>query len=121
VLAAQGGTGLYAPKYHLLPADLRRPPSESLSALTREKGLGETLLSTNLPTLLLFECVLVYMSPSASSSLIEWFTNYFQSSNSPGPLGAIVYEMFGLSDSFGRVMVNNLKVRVRHFFLRYHT
>ena len=69
------------------------------------------LLSPNLPTLLLFECVLVYMSPQASEALVRWFVDYFSTSSTPTVLGSIVYEMFGLNDSFGKVMLNNLKVR----------
>jgi len=37
----------------------------------------EPLLSPTLPTLLLFECVLAYMSPAASNALIQWFVDYF--------------------------------------------
>jgi len=68
------------------------------------------LLSPSLPTLLLFECVLVYMVPDSSSALIDWFVNYFASTHGGSVLGAIVYEMFGLQDAFGRVMLNNLQV-----------
>lgn len=108
VSLAQGGLALHSPKYHLLPCDLRKPPAEILPSL-----LGD-ILSPSSPTLLLFECVLVYMSPEASSNLIQWFVDYFQSSAvspNPGVLGAIVYEMFGLQDSFGQVMMNNLRSR----------
>lgn len=119
--SAGGGTSLHAPVYNLLPADLRRPPSETLAPLlaapSPEKTPGTPppdltpLLSSSLPTLLLFECVLVYMSPGASSALIQWFVDYFSGDNANnGVLGSIVYEMFGLDDSFGRVMLNNLKV-----------
>ncbi|KAL1756640.1 S-adenosyl-L-methionine-dependent methyltransferase [Schizophyllum commune] len=95
-----GGMGLHSAKYHLLPADLRHPPNQAFAALTSD------ILSPSLPTLLLFECVLVYMTPAASASLIQWFVDRISA-----PLGGIVYEMFGLNDSFGTVMVNNLRVR----------
>jgi hypothetical protein len=107
---AQAGMGFHSPVYHLLPADLRLPPSEALAALLSPSPvsqLGASILSPNLPTLLLFECVLVYMEPSSSGVLIQWFADYF---TDRAPLGGLVYEMFGLGDSFGRVMLNNLLV-----------
>ncbi|KAF9030674.1 leucine carboxyl methyltransferase [Hymenopellis radicata] len=100
-----GGTGLKSPRYNLIPADLRRPPQETLASILFE-GL-EPLLSSSRPTLLLFECVLAYMSPDSSNALLTWFRQQF----SDGILGSVVYEMFGLEDSFGLVMVNNLKAR----------
>lgn len=106
-----GGTTLHSAKYHLLPADLRIPPSESLAPLFTSThpsaSQGEPLLSPDLPTLLLFECVLVYVAPEASEAIIQWFVDYFTSSSI---LGAVVYEMFGLNDPFGAVMIENLKV-----------
>ena len=72
-------------------------------------GLSESEsahLDPSLPTLLLFECVLAYMEPAQSSYIISWFTERFRAA----PLGVIVYEMFGLNDSFGKVMKNNLQV-----------
>ena len=84
-----------------------------MDALTRPQFPDSgVLLSVNLPTLLLFECVLVYMSPQASDALVRWFVDYFSTSTTPTVLGSIVYEMFGLNDSFGKVMLNNLKVRL---------
>lgn len=68
------------------------------------------MLSPTLPTLLLFECVLAYMDPAASNALIRWFVDYFGATPG-GLLGGVVYEMFKLNDAFGRVMLNNLKVR----------
>ncbi|KAI0359601.1 leucine carboxyl methyltransferase [Trametes cingulata] len=113
VSLANGGTALHSPVYNLLAADLRKPPAESLAPLLTSGS--QPLLSPSLPTLLLFECVLVYMSPAASGALLQWFTDYFASHNasqgSRGVLGCIVYEMFALSDQFGKVMVNNLKAR----------
>ncbi|KAL1746640.1 S-adenosyl-L-methionine-dependent methyltransferase [Schizophyllum fasciatum] len=95
-----GGMGFHSAKYHLLPADLRHPPAEAFAAVTPD------ILSPLLPTLLIFECVLVYMTPAASAAVIQWFVD-----RTSAPLGGIVYEMFGLEDSFGTVMVNNLRVR----------
>ena len=85
----------------MLSADLRLPPSTTLATVL------PTLLSPTIPTLLIFECVLVYLTPATSDTLLQWFIDYFSES---GVLGAVVYEMFGLGDSFGRVMLNNLKV-----------
>lgn len=108
---AQGGTALHSQRYHLLPADLRISPSEMLgpmlcSPINAVQGL---ILDPSLPTLLLFECVLAYIAPSASSHLLDWFIKFIQRSPT-GVLGCVVYEMFGLNDSFGRVMINNLRV-----------
>ncbi|OBZ69837.1 Leucine carboxyl methyltransferase 1 [Grifola frondosa] len=103
-----GGSALHSPVYHLLPTDLRLPPSQSFGPLL---AAAPTLLSPSLPTLLLFECVLVYMTPACSSALIQWFTDYFAGATESGVLGAVVYEMFNLRDAFGKVMVNNLKAR----------
>ena len=59
------------------------------------------------------------MHPSASDALIRWFADYCTgpspspstgSNPNTGALGCIVYEMFGLTDAFGRVMLNNLRV-----------
>ncbi|KAF7361400.1 Leucine carboxyl methyltransferase 1 [Mycena sanguinolenta] len=108
VAVAHGGTGLSSPKYHLLPADLRLPPKETLGKVLASGS--SPILSPTLPTLLLFECVLVYMSPAESSAVLQWFRDYFSPDGS-GVLGSIVYEMFRLQDSFGRVMVQNLKAR----------
>lgn len=47
------------------------------------------------------------MEPSQSSAVISCFTEGFGDS---APLGVIVYEMFGLHDSFGQVMKANLQV-----------
>ena len=108
---AQGGTTLHTQKYHLLPADLRLPPSETLEPMLFSPidPASDSILDPSLPTLLLFECVLAYIFPSASSQLLDWFIKFIKKSPT-GVLGCVVYEMFGLNDSFGRVMVDNLRV-----------
>ncbi|KAG6850865.1 hypothetical protein H0H93_007483 [Arthromyces matolae] len=105
VKVGNGGTTLHAEKYHLLGMDLRQSPETTLGRIS--KG-HELILDPTLPTLLLFECVLVYMEPSASEAILRWFVEYFRPGNTA--LGGIVYEMFNLEDAFGKVMVNNLKV-----------
>lgn len=102
----ENGT-VFSPVYNLLPSDLRTPPSEGLGPLLASNTTAP-LLSPALPTLLLFECVLVYMTPAASTGLIKWFVDYLDQSSA---LGAVVYEMFGLDDAFGRMMLSNLKKR----------
>lgn len=111
IAIAQGGTTLHSSRYHLLPADLRLAPSDTLEPMLA----SSSLIDPSLPTLLLFECVLAYMSPASSAQLLEWFVN-FSKRSSNGTLGCIVYEMFGLEDSFGKVMVDNLKVNRTFFF-----
>jgi len=111
VTLSQGGTALHSPKFHLLPADLRKPPSETLEPLLFTQDADKPpLLDPTLPTLLVCECVLVYISPEESSRLLRWFVEKSQNVQG-GVVGCIVYEMFGLNDGFGRVMVNNLKER----------
>lgn len=108
-ILGHGGTSLYSSVYHLLPVDLREKPSLTLTNLlcSSENPTGKPVMDHQLPTLLIFECVLAYMQPSASSALLSWFAETFQNK---APLGILVYEMFGLNDSFGQVMKANLKV-----------
>lgn len=114
VLEASGGTALHSSRYHLLPCDLRLPPSVSLAPVLNG------LLSPSLPALLLCECVLVYISPESSSALFDWFVNHFTATPNHGGsiLGTIVYEMFGLQDAFGHVMLNNLRVCLPRYLRR---
>jgi len=121
-MLGNGGAALHAPKYHLLAADLRNDPVDTLQeTLTKSfQGSASTILSTEYPTLLLSECVLAYMTIETSSRLLQWFIKYFSANNGEvtrpiGPLGCIIYEMFGLNDSFGKVMLTNLQVSSVHY------
>jgi len=49
------------------------------------------------------------MEVEVSSRLLRWFVDYF---GTDAPMGCIIYEMFGLDDPFGRVMLNNLRVSI---------
>jgi tRNA wybutosine-synthesizing protein 4 len=77
--------------------------------LTHVGALGITLqnakLNPALPTLVLTECVLTYMSPQDSSKVIYWARTHL-------PLSTIVcYEQIRPLDAFGRVMCANLESR----------
>lgn len=50
------------------------------------------------------------MTPSASNNVVKWFADFFSTTTEGAVLGGVVYEMFGLNDPFGKVMLNNLKV-----------
>jgi len=121
-MLGNGGTALHAPKYHLLAADLRNDPVDTLQETLTKAFQGSTsaILSTEYPTLLLFECVLAYVTVETSSRLLQWFIKYFSTGSDEvprpiGPLGCIIYEMFGLNDSFGKMMLTNLQVSSVHY------
>lgn len=90
-----GGTGLTSPTYTLLPADLRQPLPFSAMHLDPSK-----------PTLVLCECILVYLPPPASLALLSSIFAHLT-----GPVAVVAYEMFALDDAFGRVMRANLQSR----------
>lgn len=94
-----GGMALRSEKYTLYPCDLRQSPSTTLGQLVQDGTL-----SPEVPTLFISECVFVYMPREASDALITWFTETFRT------VGGVLYEMFGLNDSFGNMMRHNLMV-----------
>ncbi|BEI85964.1 hypothetical protein CcaverHIS002_0602510 [Cutaneotrichosporon cavernicola] len=81
---SHGGAALTAANYALVPLDLR---TSSLDELL-------PLLDTSLPP-----------HPPARRMLIKWFGSTFPRS------AAVIYEMVGLNDAFGRVMHRNLAQR----------
>ncbi|KAF6125028.1 leucine carboxyl methyltransferase 1 [Phyllostomus discolor] len=63
------------------------------------------LQSIKLPTLLITECVLVYMTPEQSANLIKWAANSF------GTAMFINYEQVNMDDRFGQIMIEHLRRR----------
>ncbi|XP_037319745.2 leucine carboxyl methyltransferase 1 [Pungitius pungitius] len=85
-------------RYCIIGADLR-----DVSSL--DDKLKKFQLNPELPTLLLSECVLVYMTPSQSSNVVRWAAETFHTAM------FINYEQVNMGDRFGQVMVENLQRR----------
>lgn len=79
--------------YLFHPIDLRKMPPRI-----------ENLL-TDVPTLLLSECCLCYLSPEEAQSVIRTFSNLIPN------LGMVIYEPTNPTSEFGQVMIKNLAVR----------
>ena len=102
-----GGTGLTSATYALVPGDIRDFASltQALTSPPPSDQTGPPLLDRSLPTLLLAECVLVYLPPETTIGVLAWFRQTFASG------AAVSYDPFGLQDNFGKVMIRNLAVR----------
>ncbi|CAM9517014.1 unnamed protein product, partial [Discosporangium mesarthrocarpum] len=84
--------------YRLVKADLR-------DCRAVGEGLRAAGLDQDAPTLIIAECVLVYMKEGESSRIIQWCGSSFSCA-----LFA-AYEMTKAGDSFGRVMISNIQAR----------
>ncbi|KAJ6163978.1 hypothetical protein N7470_002650 [Penicillium chermesinum] len=115
VSLSETGDALHSPCYHIHPLDLR-----SLSA-TEDPSKIMPGFKTELPTLLVSECCLVYLSPTEAEQVLSWFTKALgKGADVTGtanietpitPLGLILYEPIRPDDPFGRTMVANLATR----------
>ncbi|XP_069503467.1 leucine carboxyl methyltransferase 1 isoform X2 [Ambystoma mexicanum] len=85
-------------RYAIIGADLRNLPD-------MEERLKKFNMDTHLPTLLVAECVLVYMTPEQSAGLLSWAANTFAAAM------FINYEQVNMGDRFGQIMVENLQRR----------
>lgn len=91
-------TDLHAGNYHCMGADMR-----NLAQL--EAKLRQAEIDFSNPTLFLAECVLVYVENDCVNRLLAWIATKFKS-------GLFVnYEMCNMNDTFGDVMLGNLRVR----------
>ncbi|KAF8468792.1 S-adenosyl-L-methionine-dependent methyltransferase [Kalaharituber pfeilii] len=91
-----------APDYYLHPIDIR----------TIQPGLPTSPLpdsiDTGVPTLIISECCLIYLSPTEADAILTFFTTTFRSCH---PLAIVLYEPIGSDDAFGKVMIQNLATR----------
>ena len=112
--AEQGGLGLSSPLYAVIPGDLRDVNELSNSLMSASSSDTAPLLDPSLPTLLLLECVLVYLAPSKTNDLLSFFSSMFKNGC------AVSYDPFGLDDNFGQVMKRNLAVGFSLIFCLFH-
>lgn len=91
-------TDLHSGNYHCIGADLR-----NIAQL--EDKLHQAEVNFNRPTLFIAECVLVYIENECVNKLLSWISSKFKS-------GLFInYEMCNINDTFGDVMLGNLKAR----------
>lgn len=80
--------------YTLIAADVR--DTEDLT-----KKLGH--IDKNLPTLVLTECLLVYMKSQDSNKVLKWVSDTF------ADVALLNYEMVNPYDQFGKMMIENIE------------
>lgn len=107
------GDALHSRLLHIHPVDLRTLSASSVNDLELQG------LDTELPTLLISECCLVYLSPTEADNVLEFFTKgVFPAPSSSAmtstPLGLLIYEPIRPDDPFGKTMVSNLALRGIH-------
>ncbi|KAL9009584.1 MAG: hypothetical protein Q9173_005397, partial [Seirophora scorigena] len=115
-------TALSSPHYNIIPFDLRTLSSTTATdddaTTTTTTTIPPTLppvaaalarIDPSLPTLLLSECCLVYLSPPHADATVRHFTHTLFPPSTP--LGLILYEPINPSTAFGKVMVANLAAR----------
>jgi [phosphatase 2A protein]-leucine-carboxy methyltransferase len=94
----QSNSEVHLKGFDILSVDLR-------NVKELEKRLAECGVDERLPTLILAECVLVYMSDEHSNGLLRFFANNFSR------CGFVNYEQVNLSDKFGSIMLSNMQLR----------
>jgi O-methyltransferase involved in polyketide biosynthesis len=87
-------------QYKLFAQDIRE--TEVLGSNLTNLGVDFTA-----PTLVLTECLLVYLKKEDSDRILSSISNFFS-----GDLLFLNYEMIHPGDAFGRVMIENLEVGI---------
>lgn len=103
---ADNDTSLYSSTLNVHPIDLRdlrSPTDEGVQPPKLEH------VDASLPTLLISECCLIYLPPSAADQVVRYFSAHVFPATTP--LALLLYEPINPHDSFGRVMVSNLASR----------
>ncbi|CAN6479567.1 unnamed protein product [Victoria cruziana] len=84
--------------YKLLPADLR-------DVKQLDSVLEKANLDCSLPTFIIAECVLIYLDPDATRSVVGWASRAFSNAI------FFLYEQIHPDDAFGHQMIRNLESR----------
>lgn len=83
------GDALHTPFYHIHPIDLRSLPKPAASSDSPAEAPSPLPgVDSTLPTLLISECCLVYLSPTEAADVVTYFTRTFfppSSSAAPAP------------------------------------
>jgi len=87
--------------YKLFESDVRD------GAIIMEK-LRSMSVQPELPTLVLTECLLIYMRSDETRAVLDWTMDYF---GREGHIAFLNYEMINPDDQFGRMMLENLEQR----------
>ncbi|KAJ3672559.1 hypothetical protein LUZ60_007280 [Juncus effusus] len=84
--------------YKLLPIDLR--DTQKLDEM-----IIKTQLDPSLPTFIIAECVLIYLDPVSTKSIVSWASRSFSTAV------FFLYEQIHPDDAFGEQMIRNLESR----------
>lgn len=87
------------PDYKLFSLDIT--DTSSLAA-----KLSSLSVDPSAPTLILSECVLIYLPPDSITSILSFLSSHFTAD-----LAIMCYEMINPHDAFGRMMLENLEDR----------
>ncbi|KAI7882931.1 leucine carboxyl methyltransferase [Lichtheimia hyalospora FSU 10163] len=101
--AVKGGMELVSKHYCLLGGDLRE--WDNITSRLLDHGF-----KVDAPTLVISECVLIYLDPLDSNRIVNWLTQELTDAM------VALYEQIKPDDAFGRMMIHNLQSR--HIELR---
>jgi [phosphatase 2A protein]-leucine-carboxy methyltransferase len=91
-------TDLHSENYHLVGVDFRQ-----LAEV--QKKLKDSQVDWSLPTLILAECVLVYVEPEHIRALLSFLSSRLSTAM------FVNYEQVNMGDRFGQIMLSNLRAR----------
>ena len=94
--------------YRLHPFDLRTLAGPRHTRDQVHQDCSRFQISTDVPTLVLSECCLIYLSPEDADSVLSYFISALHPAT---PVGMVIYEPIRPHDAFGRTMVSNLTAR----------